>query len=77
MFDCKQVIYAQRTATLVEGQKLKLITEVTGIGAICTALHYFPPEGEGDKYRVLALFEDGTQTLIFDMDEIKGQDVKP
>ena len=75
MFDCKQVIYADRTHVITEGTKLHFNTggEQLAVGPICTALHFYPPEEEG-KLRVVAFFEDGTVKYIYDIDEVNGME---
>jgi hypothetical protein len=39
----------------------------------CTHLFYLPRQGDGDVHRVVAKFDDGTDRIIFDIDEIVGQ----
>ena len=74
MFDCKQVVYANRTHVITEGSQLTIKEEIV-IGEPCKALHYFEPEEPDYKHRVVAVFEDGIKRIIFDIDEISGIEV--
>ncbi len=74
MFDCKQVVFAQRQQTIVEGLPIQTKLESGELHEseeICTALHYYPPDDDGQR-RVVALFDNKTIRTIFDIDEIMG-----
>ena len=81
MFDCKQVIFAQRQQTIFEGQPI-----VTKIGdnnelhhgdSKCTALIYHEADEHSSRERVVAYFEDNCIRTIFDIDEIMGFETEP
>ena len=79
MFDCTQVIFAQRRQRLTEGMQLILELgdgNTATFGPICTALLYHQPEGGEDRHFVEATFEDNTIHYIFDIDEIVGHETE-
>lgn len=79
MFDCKQVIFAQRRQRLTEGERLVLELgdgSTATFGPICTSLIYYEAEGPEDRHRVKAYFDDNTMQIIFDIDAIIGHETE-
>jgi hypothetical protein len=75
MFDCKQVIFAQRSQSIIEGTPIvtKLKDDKLHYSdEKCTALIYLEPDEQASRERVVAHFDDKSIRIIFDIDEIMG-----
>lgn len=71
-FDCKVVIYSNRSLYLQEGKN----KNDDDSKPIVKALRFFPSDQDNYKPYVEAEYSDGTRSYIYDIDEVYGNDVE-